>query len=73
MMSIWKCWCLFLVLDEYTEMLVFIFSNIDTGELCEYFSNHLGEMKEIYSLMEDLNHKVTSVLQSTAKVSINIS
>ncbi|XP_062611379.1 N-terminal EF-hand calcium-binding protein 1-like [Saccostrea cucullata] len=42
-------------------------NNIDTGELCEYFSNHLGEMKEIYSLMEDLNHKVTNVLQSTAK------
>ncbi|XP_048753005.2 N-terminal EF-hand calcium-binding protein 1-like [Ostrea edulis] len=42
-------------------------NNIDTGELCEYFSNHLGEMKKIYSLVEDLNHKVTSVLQSTAK------
>lgn len=45
-----------------------IYSNIDTGELCEYFSNHLGEMKEIYSLLDDLNNKVTNVLQSTAQV-----
>uniref|UniRef100_K1R0F1 N-terminal EF-hand calcium-binding protein 1 n=1 Tax=Magallana gigas TaxID=29159 RepID=K1R0F1_MAGGI len=42
-------------------------NNIDTGELCEYFSNHLGEMKEIYSLLDDLNNKVTNVLQSTAQ------
>ncbi|XP_022338323.1 N-terminal EF-hand calcium-binding protein 1-like [Crassostrea virginica] len=42
-------------------------NNIDTGELCEYFISHLGEMKEIYSLIEDLNSKVTSVLQSAAQ------
>lgn len=47
----------------------FVFvSNIDTNELCAYFSKHLGEFKEIYGLVEELNNKISSVLQSTSQV-----
>lgn len=45
-----------------------IYSNIDTGELCEYFSNYLGEMKEIYFLFDDFNNKVINVLQFIVQV-----
>ncbi|KAJ8303332.1 hypothetical protein KUTeg_019728 [Tegillarca granosa] len=41
--------------------------NIDTGELCDYFSQHLGEFKEIYRLVEDLNQKITNVLMTTSQ------
>ncbi|KAL5021281.1 hypothetical protein ScPMuIL_000436 [Solemya velum] len=41
--------------------------NIDTNELCAYFSKHLGEFKEIYGLVEELNNKISSVLQSTSQ------
>lgn len=40
---------------------------IDPKELCDYFSTHLGPFKEILSLVEDLNTKVSNVLVSTSK------
>lgn len=40
---------------------------IDPKELCDYFAAHLGPFKEILSLIEDLNTKVSNVLVSTSK------
>ncbi|KAH3769609.1 N-terminal EF-hand calcium-binding protein 1-like [Dreissena polymorpha] len=40
---------------------------IDPKELCDYFANHLGPFKEILSLIEDLNVKVSNMLVSTAQ------
>lgn len=40
---------------------------IDPKELCDYFSTHLGPFKEILSLVEELNTKVSDVLVSTSK------
>ncbi|XP_060582777.1 N-terminal EF-hand calcium-binding protein 1-like [Ruditapes philippinarum] len=40
---------------------------IDPKELCDYFSKHLGQFKEILSLVEDLNTKVSNMLLSTSK------
>ncbi|XP_077983309.1 N-terminal EF-hand calcium-binding protein 1-like [Glandiceps talaboti] len=42
-------------------------NNIDTGELCTYFSKHLGPFQEIFAALEDLSHSVTNALQVTAK------
>nr|KAG5708028.1 hypothetical protein BaRGS_025166 [Batillaria attramentaria] len=41
--------------------------NIDTGELCTYFSHHLGDFKEIFGNLEDLNKCMTKVLYATAE------
>ncbi|XP_025076329.1 N-terminal EF-hand calcium-binding protein 1-like isoform X1 [Pomacea canaliculata] len=41
--------------------------NIDTGELCAYFSQHLGEFKEVFGMLEDLNKSITDVLFSISK------
>ncbi|GFR78961.1 N-terminal EF-hand calcium-binding protein 1 [Elysia marginata] len=43
-------------------------NNIDTNELCTYFTQHLGEFKEIFGLLEEMNKKMTNVLYGTAKV-----
>lgn len=40
---------------------------IDPRELCDYFSQHLGQFKELYALLEDLNNKVSSLLVGTSK------
>ncbi|XP_052816923.1 N-terminal EF-hand calcium-binding protein 1-like [Mya arenaria] len=40
---------------------------IDPKELCDYFATHLGSFKEILSLIEDLNTKVSNVLVSTSQ------
>ena len=50
-------------------MCVSCYSKIDTGELCSYFSQHLGDFKEIFGTCEDLNKSMTKVLYSTAEVS----
>ncbi|KAH9499803.1 N-terminal EF-hand calcium-binding protein 1 [Bulinus truncatus] len=43
-------------------------NNIDTLELCTYFTQHLdNEFKEIFSYMEEMNVKMTSALHGTAK------
>ncbi|KAK7115208.1 N-terminal EF-hand calcium-binding protein 1-like isoform X2 [Littorina saxatilis] len=41
--------------------------NIDTGELCEYFRQHLGDFKVIFGTCDDLNKSLTKVLYSTAE------
>ena len=48
---------------------ILLYSKIDTGELCAYFSQHLGDFKEIFGTCEDLNKSMTKVLYSTAEVS----
>ncbi|XP_038069249.1 N-terminal EF-hand calcium-binding protein 1-like [Patiria miniata] len=40
--------------------------NIDTGELCTYFSKHLGPYREIFAALEDINVSVSTALQTTA-------
>lgn len=39
---------------------------IDPSELCQYFSQHLGEFKQIYDVVEDLQSKINSALHTTA-------
>ncbi|XP_022108117.1 N-terminal EF-hand calcium-binding protein 1-like isoform X2 [Acanthaster planci] len=41
-------------------------TNIDTGELCTYFSKHLGPYREIFAALEDINSSVSTALQTTA-------
>ncbi|KAK3086258.1 hypothetical protein FSP39_015845 [Pinctada imbricata] len=53
--------------DLFNEIDTHNTNNIDTGELCEYFSKHLGPMKEVYALVEELQQKVTNVLFSTSE------
>lgn len=40
---------------------------IDPGELCQFFSQHLGEFKPIYDVVEDLHTKINTALHTTAK------
>ncbi|XP_072024669.1 N-terminal EF-hand calcium-binding protein 1-like [Amphiura filiformis] len=42
-------------------------NNIDTGELCTYFAEHLGPYKEIFAAMEDLNASVSAALVNTSQ------
>lgn len=42
-------------------------NNIDTGELCTYFSNHLGPYQQIFGALEDLTQGVSKALQQTAE------
>lgn len=42
-------------------------NNIDTGELHDYFSKHLGQFQELYCLVEEFNTKLTNVLVSTSQ------
>ncbi|NXF62155.1 NECA1 protein, partial [Ciccaba nigrolineata] len=41
--------------------------NLDTEELCEYFSQHLGEYKNVLSVLEDLNITVLRAMDKTKK------
>ncbi|XP_041376232.1 N-terminal EF-hand calcium-binding protein 1-like isoform X2 [Gigantopelta aegis] len=43
-------------------------NSIDTGELCSYFSKHLGEFRCIFASVEDLSAKITNALFATAPV-----
>ncbi|XP_071785006.1 N-terminal EF-hand calcium-binding protein 1-like [Asterias amurensis] len=42
-------------------------TNIDTGELCSYFSKNLGPYRDIYAGLEDINASVSTALLTTAK------
>ncbi|XP_013396077.1 N-terminal EF-hand calcium-binding protein 1-like [Lingula anatina] len=42
-------------------------NNLDTGELCTYFSHHLGPFKEMFGALEDLNHSMTKALNQSAQ------
>uniref|UniRef100_A0A8B9MMU6 EF-hand domain-containing protein n=1 Tax=Accipiter nisus TaxID=211598 RepID=A0A8B9MMU6_9AVES len=43
--------------------------NLDTEELCEYFSQHLGEYENVLSVLEDLNITILKAMDKTKKVS----
>ncbi|XP_060133697.1 N-terminal EF-hand calcium-binding protein 1 isoform X2 [Zootoca vivipara] len=42
-------------------------SNLDTEELFEYFSQHLGEYENVLSALEDLNLSILKAMDSTKK------
>ncbi|XP_013861289.1 N-terminal EF-hand calcium-binding protein 1 [Austrofundulus limnaeus] len=41
--------------------------NVDTDELCEYFSQHLGEYENVLAALEDLNMSVLKAMDKTKK------
>ncbi|XP_038601062.1 N-terminal EF-hand calcium-binding protein 1 [Tachyglossus aculeatus] len=41
--------------------------NLDTEELCEYFSQHLGEYENVLSALEDLNLSILKAMDKTKK------
>ncbi|XP_055562135.1 N-terminal EF-hand calcium-binding protein 1 isoform X2 [Falco biarmicus] len=41
--------------------------NLDTEELCEYFSQHLGEYENVLSVLEDLNLTILKAMDKTKK------
>ncbi|TRY98537.1 hypothetical protein DNTS_025155 [Danionella cerebrum] len=41
--------------------------NVDTDELCEYFSQHLGEYEKVLAALEDLNVSVLKAMDKTKK------
>ncbi|XP_077405830.1 N-terminal EF-hand calcium-binding protein 1 [Vanacampus margaritifer] len=41
--------------------------NVDTDELCEYFSQHLGEYKNVLAALEDLNMSILKAMDKTKK------
>ncbi|CAM4584583.1 N-terminal EF-hand calcium-binding protein 1 isoform X2 [Lepidochelys kempii] len=41
--------------------------NLDTEELCEYFSRHLGEYENVLSALEDLNVSILKAMDKTKK------
>ncbi|XP_041933380.1 N-terminal EF-hand calcium-binding protein 1 [Alosa sapidissima] len=41
--------------------------NVDTDELCEYFSQHLGEYENVLAALEDLNSTVLRAMDKTKK------
>ncbi|MBN3315331.1 NECA1 protein, partial [Atractosteus spatula] len=42
--------------------------NLDTDELCEYFSQHLGEYENVLGALEDLNISILKAMDKTKKV-----
>ncbi|KAF6323536.1 N-terminal EF-hand calcium binding protein 1 [Rhinolophus ferrumequinum] len=42
-------------------------NNLDTEELCEYFSQHLGEYENVLSALEDLNLSILKAMGKTKK------
>ncbi|KAG8005217.1 N-terminal EF-hand calcium-binding protein 1, partial [Nibea albiflora] len=42
-------------------------SNVDTDELCEYFSQHLGEYENVLAALEDLNMSILKAMDKTKK------
>lgn len=53
--------------DLFNEIDTHNTNNIDTGELCSYFSSHMGEFKGIFSALEDLTQAVSGALNKSAK------
>ncbi|TRZ10132.1 hypothetical protein HGM15179_016973 [Zosterops borbonicus] len=45
--------------------------NLDTEELCDYFSKHLGVYENVLSVLEDLNITILKATEKTKKVSKN--
>ncbi|XP_054547884.1 N-terminal EF-hand calcium-binding protein 1 [Talpa occidentalis] len=43
------------------------FNNLDTEELCEYFSQHLGEYENVLAALEDLNLSILKAMGKTKK------
>ncbi|XP_071225164.1 N-terminal EF-hand calcium-binding protein 1 [Salvelinus alpinus] len=41
--------------------------NVDTDELCEYFSQHLGEYEKVLAALEDLNMTILKAMGKTKK------
>uniref|UniRef100_A0A674NGP2 N-terminal EF-hand calcium-binding protein 1 n=1 Tax=Takifugu rubripes TaxID=31033 RepID=A0A674NGP2_TAKRU len=41
--------------------------NVDTDELCEYFSQHLGEYENVLAALEDLNLSILKAMDKTKK------
>ncbi|XP_030003846.1 N-terminal EF-hand calcium-binding protein 1 [Sphaeramia orbicularis] len=41
--------------------------NVDTDELCEYFSTHLGEYEKVLAALEDLNISILKAMDKTKK------
>ncbi|KAI7798598.1 putative N-terminal EF-hand calcium-binding protein 1 [Triplophysa rosa] len=41
--------------------------NVDTDELCEYFSQHLGEYENVLAALEDLNTSILKAMDKTKK------
>ncbi|KAM3858310.1 N-terminal EF-hand calcium-binding protein 1 [Diretmus argenteus] len=41
--------------------------NLDTDELCEYFSQHLGEYENVLAALEDLNFSILKAMDKTKK------
>uniref|UniRef100_A0A8C4TF99 N-terminal EF-hand calcium binding protein 1 n=1 Tax=Erpetoichthys calabaricus TaxID=27687 RepID=A0A8C4TF99_ERPCA len=41
--------------------------NLDTEELCEYFSQHLGEYENVLAALEDLNFSILKAMDKTKK------
>ncbi|KAL4629951.1 N-terminal EF-hand calcium-binding protein 1 [Arapaima gigas] len=41
--------------------------NVDTDELCEYFSQHLGEYENVLAALEDLNISILKAMDKTKK------
>ncbi|XP_074242987.1 N-terminal EF-hand calcium-binding protein 1 isoform X3 [Saimiri boliviensis] len=42
-------------------------NNLDTEELCEYFSQHLGEYENVLAALEDLNLSILKAMSKTKK------
>ncbi|XP_073677408.1 N-terminal EF-hand calcium-binding protein 1 isoform X2 [Garra rufa] len=42
-------------------------NNVDTDELCEYFSQHLGEYENVLGALEDLNVSILKAMDKTKK------
>ncbi|XP_016126384.1 N-terminal EF-hand calcium-binding protein 1-like [Sinocyclocheilus grahami] len=42
-------------------------NNVDTDELCEYFSQHLGEYENVLAALEDLNVSILKAMDKTKK------
>lgn len=42
-------------------------NNLDTEELCEYFSQHLGEYENVLAALEDLNLSILKAMGKTKK------
>ncbi|KAJ7991939.1 hypothetical protein DPEC_G00289060 [Dallia pectoralis] len=41
--------------------------NVDTDELCEYFSEHLGQYENVLAALEDLNMTILKAMDKTKK------
>uniref|UniRef100_A0A8C7MFH7 N-terminal EF-hand calcium binding protein 1 n=1 Tax=Oncorhynchus kisutch TaxID=8019 RepID=A0A8C7MFH7_ONCKI len=46
--------------------------NVDTDELCEYFSQHLGEYEKVLAALEDLNMTILKAMGKTKKLCVYI-